>query len=86
MVFVVMESKDGVTKTRQWKLPELKTAIAKAQLLNQDTETWTTVFSENHCGPKSLSRCTTTDPQWKVKAGKLLAIMLATLTGTLFLY
>jgi hypothetical protein len=49
-VFVV-EFEDGVTKTRQWKLPELKAAIANAQLLNQDTEAWTTVFAENHDGP-----------------------------------
>jgi hypothetical protein len=46
-VFVV-EFEDGVTKT---KLPELKAAIANAQLLNQDTEAWTTVFAENHDGP-----------------------------------
>lgn len=86
IVFVVMEFEDGMTKTREWKLPELKAAVAKAQLLTQDTEAWTTVFAENYDGPRSLSRYTTTDPKWRVKAGKLLAVMLATLTGTLFLY
>jgi oligo-1,6-glucosidase len=86
MVSVVMEREDGLAKTRQWKLPELKAAIAKAQMLNQDTEAWATVFAENHDGARSLSRYTTTDPQWRVKAGKLLAVMLATLTGPLFLY
>jgi oligo-1,6-glucosidase len=86
MASVVMEFEDGAPKTREWKLPELKAAVAKAQLLTQDTEAWTTVFAENHDVPRSLSRYATTDPKWRVKAGKLLAVMLATLTGTLFLY
>jgi hypothetical protein len=38
MVLIVMEFEDGVTKARRWKLPELKAAIAKAQLLKHDTE------------------------------------------------
>jgi oligo-1,6-glucosidase len=85
VVFVVMEFEDGVTKTREWKLPELKAVVVKAQLLTQGTEAWAMVFAENHDGPRSLSRYTTTDPKWRVKAGKLFAVMLATLTGTLFL-
>jgi oligo-1,6-glucosidase len=80
-----MEFEDGVTKTREWKLLELKAAVAKAQLLTQDTEASTTVFEKNHDGPRSLSRYTTTDPKWRVKAEKLLVVILATLTGTLFL-
>jgi hypothetical protein len=47
MVLVVMEFEDGVTTARQWKLPELKAAITKAQLLNQDTEAWAAIFVEN---------------------------------------
>jgi hypothetical protein len=47
MVLVVMEFEDGVTKAWQWKLPELKAAITKAQLLNQDTEAWAAIFVEN---------------------------------------
>jgi oligo-1,6-glucosidase len=63
VVFVVMEFECGVTKTREWKLPELKAAVAKAQLLTQGTEAWAMVFAENHDGPRSLSRYTTTDPK-----------------------
>jgi oligo-1,6-glucosidase len=78
---------NGVMGTKAWKLLELKDAVAKAQLLNnQGTDAWTSVFAENHDGPRSLSRFATTDDRFRVKAGKLLAMMLAALTGTLFLY
>ena len=86
MMLVDIDVDDGMLKAREWKLPELKVAVEKAQLLNRDTDAWTTVFAENHDAPRSLSRFTTTDVKYRVKAGKLLAVMLATLTGTLFIY
>jgi oligo-1,6-glucosidase len=71
-----------------WKheLPEVKKALLKMQRLLQRPDTWTTVFAENHDQGRSLSRFATDDPKYRIKAGKLLAIMLATLSGTLFLY
>jgi hypothetical protein len=33
MVFIVTEFEDGVTKRREWRLPELKAAVVKVQLL-----------------------------------------------------
>jgi oligo-1,6-glucosidase len=87
MMFVTMEIDEGAAKEKEWKLPELKGAVAKPQLLNQDhADAWSSVFAENHDGPRSLGRFTTTDGEFRIKAGKLLAIMLATLTGTLFIY
>jgi oligo-1,6-glucosidase len=83
MMYVGMGIEDGAMETKAWDLPELKTAVAKAQLLNP---AWTSVFAVNHDAPRSPSRFTTTDAKFRVKAGKLLAIMLATLTGTLFTY
>ena len=74
-----------MVKTKEWQLPELKVALEKAQLLKQDTDAWTTVFAENHDSPRSVGRFTATDVRFRVKAGKLLAVMLATLSGTLFL-
>lgn len=71
-----------------WKheLPEVKRAILKTQRLLQRPDAWTSVFAENHDQGRSLSRFATDDPKYRVKAGKLMAIMLATLSGTLFLY
>jgi oligo-1,6-glucosidase len=86
MLTVGMAIEDGEIKIKEWTLPELKVAVAKVQLLTLDTDAWTSVFAENHDGQRSLSRFTTTAPRFRVKAGKLLAIMLATLTGTLFIY
>jgi hypothetical protein len=34
VVFVVMEFEDGVTKAREWKLPELKAAVVKVLTVN----------------------------------------------------
>jgi oligo-1,6-glucosidase len=70
-----------------WKhtLPEFKKAVLKAQeFLKQNA--WTTVFAENHDQGRSLSRFATDDPRYRVKAGKMFAILLATLSGTLFIY
>lgn len=71
-----------------WKheLPEMKKALLKTQRLLERPDTWTTVFAENHDQGRSLSRFATDDPNYRVKAGKLMAIMLTTLSGTLFLY
>ena len=71
-----------------WKhtLPELKQSILKPQNFLKTPDAWTTVFVENHDQGRSLSRFATDDPKYRVKAGKMLAIMLSTLSGTLFIY
>jgi alpha-glucosidase len=71
-----------------WKhtLPEMKKAILRTQRLLARPDAWTSVFAENHDQGRSLSRFATDDPKYRVKAAKLMAIMLATLSGTLFLY
>ena len=72
-----------------WKrhtLPQLKVAVEKAQLLADD-DAWTTVFAENHDSSRSLNRfATASPPASRIKAGRMLAIFLGALTGTLFLY
>ena len=68
-------------------LPELKTAIEKIQhLVRGPSAAWGTVFMENHDQGRSLSRFATDDPKYSAKAAKMLALMLCTLTGSLFLY
>jgi oligo-1,6-glucosidase len=77
------------TAKHEWFKPALsdfKQTFVKAQDLLVGTDAWTTVFLENHDQQRSINRFTTDDPKYMVKAGKILAMLLATLSGTLFLY
>ena len=67
-------------------LPDFKDTFIKAQDLLAGTDAWTTVFLENHDQQRSINRFTTDDPKYRVKAGKILAMLLTTLSGTLFIY
>jgi oligo-1,6-glucosidase len=68
------------------KLPEMKSAFMKTQGFLTGTDAWTTVFAENHDQGRSLSRFATDEPKYRVQAAKMFAIMLGTLSGTLFLF
>lgn len=69
-----------------YTLPKFKTAIGKVQRLITDTDAWGTVFIENHDQPRSIGRYTTNDPRYWRQAGKLLALLQTTLSGTEFIY
>ena len=71
---------------RGFTLPEMKVALKKAQDLVANSMGWSSMFGENHDMPRSISRFGTTDPRYREKASKVLAMMLATLSGTLFVY
>ena len=77
-------------KVRRHTLPEFKAAWAKMQGYLEDRgdgrELWTTAFMENHDQARSIPRFGNEDPKWREKSGKVLAMLLATLSGTLFLY
>jgi oligo-1,6-glucosidase len=73
-------------QTWQHKLPEFKESVLKVQNFLKQSDAWATVFAENHDQGRSLSRFATDDPKYREKAAKMLAIMLGTLSGTLFLY
>lgn len=47
---------------------------------------WTTVFLENHDQSRSITRFTSDAPEHRVAGGKMLALMMAALSGTLFIY
>lgn len=68
------------------KLPEFKEAILKVQNFLRREDAWATVFAENHDQGRSLSRFATDEPKYREKAAKMMAILLGTLSGTLFLY
>lgn len=75
------------TTPRNWKLGGMKDAIGRTQKLIDGTDAWTTVFIENHDQARSISRFgSDKTPELREKSGKMLAILLATLSGTLFIY
>lgn len=69
-----------------WKLPQLKKAVAGTQQLITGTDAWTTAFLENHDQARSISRWTSDAPEYRVAGGKMLALFLMAMSGTLFVY
>lgn len=74
------------TKPFAWTLPEFKSAMLKPQELTAGTDAWNTVFLENHDQGRSISRFGSDEPAHRSTSGKMLAIMLTSLSGTLFIY
>ena len=71
---------------RAWTLPQFKAAWAEMQHITDGNDAWSTAFLENHDSPRSISRFGSDDPKYRVLSGKMLAVLLAGLSGTLFLY
>lgn len=69
-----------------WKLPQLKAVVAKWQRFIEGTDGWTTAFCENHDQGRSVSRYASDEPRYRALSAKMLAIMMCSLTGTLFIY
>jgi len=69
-----------------YKLSELKAVVNKWQSFIDGTDGWTTAFCENHDQGRSVSRYGSDAPEHRENSAKMLAIMMATLTGTLFIY
>ena len=65
---------------------DFKRSFTKWQTLPETHGAWTTVFLENHDQGRSVSRFASDLPQYRDAAAKMLATVLATMTGTLFLY
>ncbi|KAF5655337.1 glucan 1,6-alpha-glucosidase [Fusarium heterosporum] len=65
---------------------DFKRCLTKWQKLPETTGAWTTVFLENHDQGRSVSRFASDLPKFRERAAKMLATLLATMTGTLFLY
>jgi oligo-1,6-glucosidase len=69
-----------------WRLPDMKRIVEKWQSFIEGTDSWTTVFNENHDNGRSISRYANDAPAWREHSAKMLAIWLIGQTGTLFLY
>ncbi|KAH8754044.1 glycoside hydrolase superfamily [Hyaloscypha finlandica] len=64
-----------------------KKEMSRWQTFASDTDAWVTLFLENHDAPRSISRFGSDgSAEEEMRSGKMIAILLATMTGTLFLY
>ncbi|KAI5242447.1 maltase [Aureobasidium subglaciale] len=76
------------TKPHNYKLTELKRAVLFSQgLVSPESDSWAAAFMENHDQARSISRFgNDTTPALAIRSGKMLAILNACLSGTLFVY
>jgi oligo-1,6-glucosidase len=71
---------------RGFTLPEMKAALLKTQDLVADPQGWSSMFGENHDLARSVDRFGDAGTKYREKSCKVLAMMLGTLSGTLFIY
>jgi oligo-1,6-glucosidase len=69
-----------------YTLSDVKGAICRTQSLLDGTDAWTTSFIENHDQARSISRFGNDSPIYRTRSGKMLSILFASLSGTLFIY
>ncbi|KAM9903554.1 hypothetical protein OXX69_007892 [Metschnikowia pulcherrima] len=69
-----------------YKLTDLKKAVTTMSSFIDGTDAWSTCFFENHDQPRAITRFGNDSPEFRFKSGKMLATLLASLTGTLFIY
>jgi oligo-1,6-glucosidase len=79
--------KGGQKGRANFEAKTFKKEMSRWQILASDPEAWVTLGLENHDAPRSNSRFDsdfTLEDQ--VRVGKMFAVIMATMTGTLFLY
>lgn len=69
-----------------YTLSDVKNAICRTQSVLDGSDAWTTTFIENHDQARSVSRFGNDSPQWRSRSAKMLAMLYASLSGTLFVY
>lgn len=69
----------------EWKISELKAALSRWQRLRELAHS-ACHYLENHDQTRSISRFADDSPQWRWESGRVLALLMATLFGTLFMY
>lgn len=74
------------TEPFAYTLHDLKDAVARTQGLLHGTDAWTTSFIENHDQARCISRYGSDSPEWRERSGKMLALLFASVSGTLFIY
>ncbi|KAJ9638726.1 uncharacterized protein PV06_02149 [Exophiala oligosperma] len=71
---------------RDFPLQEFKQTVGKWQQFVEGNDGWTCMFLENHDIARSVSRFGNDSPEFRAVSAKMLAVLQATATGTLFIY
>ncbi|KAM3414719.1 hypothetical protein BST61_g9876 [Cercospora zeina] len=69
-----------------FSLAQFKAAIARTQEIMDHQDAWTTAFLENHDQARSISRFASDAPEYRDASARMLALLLVTLSGTLYVY
>ncbi|CAI4743515.1 CPI_1c_G0047140.mRNA.1.CDS.1 [Saccharomyces cerevisiae] len=69
-----------------FELKDWKVALAELFRYVNGTDCWSTIYLENHDQPRSITRFGDDSPKNRVISGKLLSVLLVSLTGTLYVY
>jgi glycosidase len=69
-----------------WKRSEIRRILGHQAKMMQERGGWNSVFIENHDNPRSVSRYTSDADDVREICAKTLALMMTTLSGTLFVY
>jgi oligo-1,6-glucosidase len=81
------KKEEGQKSRSPFNVPALKKEMSRWQHFASNPDAWVTLSLENHDSPRSLSRFgSDVSVEKQVRSGKMLAILMATMTGTLFLY
>lgn len=69
-----------------FKLKDWKLALGELFGFVNGTDCWSTIYLENHDQPRSITRFADDSPENRVISGKLLSVLLTSLSGTLYVY
>ncbi|CDO93417.1 unnamed protein product [Kluyveromyces dobzhanskii CBS 2104] len=78
--------KPGNLGVTEYKLPEVKDAIASTFEFVNGSDCWATIYLENHDQPRSVTRFGDDSPEYRKISAKLLSLLEVALTGTLYVY
>ncbi|GAW26865.1 putative trehalose-6-phosphate hydrolase [Rosellinia necatrix] len=71
---------------KPWDLKDMRAVVTRWQRVMIERNGWNAVFIENHDNPRSISHFADDSDERRHVSAKLLALMQATLGGTLFVY
>ncbi|ONH71649.1 Alpha-glucosidase MAL32 [Saccharomyces cerevisiae] len=80
-IMTVGEMRHASDEPRDWKV-----ALAELFRYINGTDCWSTIYLENHDQPRSITRFGDDSPKNRVISGKLLSVLLVSLSGTLYVY
>ncbi|KAI1268075.1 alpha-glucosidase [Xylariaceae sp. FL1019] len=83
-----LDNEPGMSKWsyHEWDATDMKRIHGLTQRLMIDRNGWNAIFTENHDGPRSISRFADDSDEWRHHAAKMLCTKACTLGGTVYIY